>query len=312
MRRPSRSSPPRTRPSPPPSRPATRPSRTCEAARESADTRVESSATDAQAQLETAIQAQRDAQNQIRDLQTTLADRDQELSAARGQLSSLRLPVDQILKAADGVVQQVVDQTAYISIGQGSGVTPGMTFEVFDRSGEIPDPTLDAADPNKPLPKGKASIEVVRVLPGSSECRVVRRTPGQTIADGDPIVNLVYDKNTKLDFLVYGKFDLNRDGRADEADADVIRQLVNRWGGATTDQVNVSTDFVVLGQEPVVPEFNEEELNDDPYKRFIVQQAEQELDAYNQTRDRAEALSIPILNQPRFLYFVGYYELAGR
>ena len=283
-----------------------------QAARTQADTRVTSSADDAQAQLESAIQAQRDAQNQIRDLQTQAGDKDQEIDALRTQLAAIRIPVDQILKAADGSIQQVAGETVYINVGQGAGIAPGITFEVFDRNGMLPDPTVDSADPNKPMPKGKASIEVTRVLPGSSEARVIRSTPGQSIAVGDPIVNLVYDRNTKLDFLVYGKFDLNRDGRADDADADVIRRLVTQWGGGVVDNVGVGTDFVVLGQEPTVPAYTEQELNDDPYKRFLLQQAEQEVDAYNATRDKAEALSIPILNQPRFLYFVGYYDLAGR
>jgi hypothetical protein len=75
--------------------------------------------------------------------------------------------------------------------------------------------------------------------------------------------------------------------------------------------VNVDTDFVVLGREPVLPTFAQEEL-EDPINRKKMDDARAELDAYQKVIDRARDLHIPILNQNRFLYYVGYYEQARR
>jgi len=129
--------------------------------------------------------------------------------------------------------------------------------------------------------------------------------------EGDWVENLVYDRNTKYNFLVYGNFDLDQNGVSTPADADVIKRLVTQWGGKLTDKVNADTDFVVLGKEPVVPNFTREELND-PINAARLAEATQLAEQYETVKRQAIELHIPILNQNRFLYFVGYYELAKR
>jgi hypothetical protein len=81
---------------------------------------------------------------------------------------------------------------------------------------------------------GKASIEVVRVGNTTSECRITRTSRGATLSEGDLIANLVYDKNTKYNFLVYGNFDLDRNGVATPQDAEVIKRLITQWEAASS------------------------------------------------------------------------------
>ena len=180
---------------------------------------------------------------------------------------------------------------------------------MYDKIDGIPpvgDPTTE-----EKLPQGKASIEVTRVGQGSSECRVIRTTPGTQMSEGDLIANLVYDPHVKYNFVVYGDFDMDNNGVATPQDADVIKRLVTQWGGKLMNQVNVDTDFVVLGKEPVLPTFSKEELQD-PFNAKKLNDAQQALEAYQNVKRTAEQLHIPILNQNRFLYLTGYYNQARR
>jgi hypothetical protein len=78
------------------------------------------------------------------------------------------------------------------------------------------------------------------------------------------------------------------------------------------EEVNVDTDFVVLGAEPTLPTYTAEELQQDPTKQFQVEQATKAREAYNKIRDTAIGLNIPVLNQNRFLYMTGFYDQARR
>lgn len=253
--------------------------------------------------------AQREVQIQERDRQ--IAELQKELERTRERLSGRRAnTMDPVIRQADGRIVKVPNNDiVFIDLGQGDSITPGLTFEVYDKSIGIPAAGDPATEEN--LPEGKASIEVQRVGPYSSEARVTRRAPGAVIAEGDPIVNLVYDRNTKYNFLVYGNFDLDQDGDARPADADIVRRLITQWGGNLVDQVTVDTDFVVLGKEPVIPVYTSEDRQD-PFVQKRLADAQAELDAYNAVRDRAIELRVPVLNQNRFLYLIGYYNQARR
>lgn len=249
--------------------------------------------------------------NQLIAANQKYAQLQRDYNETKAQLEKFRVPVDQILQKADGVITRVTgtDRVA-INLGRGDGIAPGMTFEVYDRLG-VPRPKTDNAAEDAAL-KGKASIEVVSVQPGISECRIVRQTPGLAITEGDPISNLVYDKNVKFNFYVYGNFNLDYKGPPTERDTEIVRRLISGWGGNVAQDLNSKTDFVILGDEPVVPNYTQEELTREPQKAFEKERAEQALEAWTETRTKANQLNIPILNQTRFLYMVGYYEEAGR
>ena len=196
----------------------------------------------------------------------------------------------------------------YINLGSQDAVRTGMTFQVYDAVRGIPK-MENENDPT--LPKGKGSIQIMRVLPTQSECRIVQSTPGQTIRDGDLIANLAYDKNVPVRFRIYGDFDLNNDGKTAPADRERLSSLVQQFGGKVVDDVTVGTDVLVLGQEPEVPSLSAEDRND-PLKVAQQSQKQQQRDAYLEVLRKAQSLSIPVLNQNQFLYYIGYFEEVSR
>jgi hypothetical protein len=256
--------------------------------------------------------AQRDVQLKERDTKIEQLSRDFEALKARffGQRVDTQNPT---IRQADGTIARTPGAgVVWIDIGQKDGVPPGMTFEVYDKNKGIPAQPTDPQNQNEaPLPIGKASIEVIQVLATTSQCRVTRTSYGEVLALGDPIVNLVFDKNTKFNFMVYGNFDLDNNGTASPADTDVIKRLVTQFGGKLIDKVGVDTDFVVLGKEPVLPVIPPEE-KDDPFQQKRLADAQAALDAYLEVQKQATDLRIPVLNQNRFLYLVGYYNQATR
>lgn len=267
---------------------------------------VKSSAEQA-AQYETSMTA---VSTQVAQLTSQIKAKDAQIAALNDKLGFLRVDVGQVSKQVDGtIIKTPGSNVVYINLGSGDQVSPGMTFEVFDRLDGVPpigNPGNDDA-----LPKGKASIEITRVQAGSSECRIVRTAPGQTVVEGDLLVNVVYDKNIKYKFVVYGNFDLDRNGNSTATDTDVMKRLVTQWGATVADKLNAETDFLVIGSQPVVPNFTEEELAN-PINQAQKEKAEADLKAFDDLIARAVELRIPILNQNRFLYFTGYYQQSAQ
>ena len=267
-----------------------------------------------------ADRALEDAQKQLSAQQQLVADRDSQITKLQTDLEKALIKIRQmrpegtkenVVRQADGEIIRVPgNDNVFINLGTGDQISPGLTFEVYDRFAGVPalgDPTATEAEDT--LPQGKASIEVVRVGPRQSECRIVRQTQGQSIIERDIISNLVYDKNTKYNFVVFGEFDLDGNGTPTPGDTEVIRRLITQWGGQLQNAVNVNTDFVVLGAVPEVPIQDDEETATDVARR---EQAQKALDAYEEVRSQAIELNIPIMNQGRFLYYVGYYDQAKR
>jgi hypothetical protein len=262
--------------------------------------------------LKNSQEAQQKLQGQITELSRKNNDSQKQLNDLRVKLASLRPdPNGPILRQADGHIVRVEPNgsTVFIDRGAGEQMSEGLTFEVFDKNEGVPPP----GDPNTNdnLPKGKGSIEVVRVGPSSSECRIINQQPGQTIAEGDLICNLVYDVNTKYKFFVYGDFDLAHTGKPTPADAVAIKRLITQWGGLVVNDITADTDFVVLGGEPVINAYTKDDL-EDPLIKAKYQAEQQNAAAYDEVRGKALDYKIPILNQNRFLYLVGYYEMASQ
>jgi len=255
-------------------------------------------------QLQKAQQAVDSKQKEL-DVETQLANK------LNAKLSITRIPVnDPLLRATDAQITSVPDDNyVYINLGMGDHVVPGMTFEVYSRRDGIPKQD-DMMSPDD-MPVGLGSIEVERVDEAVSECRVTKLEVGRHMTAGDLIANLVYDRNTKFNFVVYGKFDLAQSGAPKAADAQKIKALINEWGGAMQKDITVDTDFVVMGATPVIKDFSDEDLQD-PLNRRLQEEQQAEYQAYQDELDKAKSLNIPIMNQNRFLYFCGYYDNAQR
>ena len=260
--------------------------------------------TQAQQQNEQLTAQLAQANASIKDQQNTIAKLQERLGGIRVN------PNEATVQKADGeIVRLPGNNLAVINLGLGDQVVQGMTFEVYDKHQGVPALGADGTREGE-MPTGKASLEVVRIGPGFSECRIIRKEQGFNLVQGDLIVNLVYDKTQKYNFVVYGDFDLDRDGRASAGDAEVIRRLITQWGGNVVNEVNVNTDFIVMGVEPAVPAAPAADAG--AVEIAAHQRAVQALDRYLDVRKQAMSLNIPILNQNRFLNFVGYTSQAGR
>jgi hypothetical protein len=248
---------------------------------------------------------------QLNQANATIGAKDKQIETLQRRLGDIRVnPNEATVQKPDGTIVRLPgNNLAVINLGLGDQVVQGMTFEVYDKHQGVPALGADGTREGE-MPAGKASLEVVRIGPGFSECRIIRKDPGHNLIQGDLIVNLVYDKTQKYNFVVYGDFDLDRDGRASAGDGEVIRRLITQWGANVVNDVNVNTDFIVMGVEPKVEAAPAADAG--AVEIAAHQRAVQALDRYLEVRKQAMALNIPILNQNRFLNFVGYTSQAGR
>jgi hypothetical protein len=214
-------------------------------------------------------------------------------------------PPDTEVKAfePDGKVILVDNQakTVQINLGSNDRIYRGLTFAVYERGQPIP---RDG--------KGKAEIEIYNVGDSFSAARIIRSDKKNPVVVDDIIANLIWDPKKANTFVVAGDFDLTGDGVPDDDAIAKIRRLVEKWGGKVADSVTVNTDYVILGTPPEVPQkptMQETERYPnamEKYERLLERQA-----GYKQIQSQAQALSIPILNADRFLYFIGYKTQAG-
>jgi hypothetical protein len=260
--------------------------------------------------------------SELQKAQTSLEEKDREIveskraaTALVDKLAKRRVsPLDPLLRQTDGFINSVATaDIVYINLGDGDHIVPGMTFEVYSRRQGIPkqEDLMDADN----MPVGIASIEVEKVLNGVSQCRVIKTEVGQHIGEGDLIANLVYDRNTKYNMVVYGDFnlsgnDLARRPEQAKGDQQKIKALITAWGGQIQKDINVDTDFVVMGAEPKVEQLTPDDH--DPLDIQVHQDQQAAYDAYQAELTKAQNLGIPIMNQNRFLYFCGYYDNAQR
>jgi predicted nucleic acid-binding Zn-ribbon protein len=271
----------------------------------------------AQAALQaSANQSMKGLQDVNASMTTQMATKDKTILTLQKQLAGLKTklrtarvnPTEAIVQHADGSIIRVTDyQTCFINLGDRQHVTKGLTFEVYDKAHGIPPLGDGMSDSN--MPEGKASLEVFNVSSDTSECRIIKTQPGQQLVIGDLIMNLIYDPNIAYNFVVYGKFDLSGTGAASPGDADIIKRLITQWGGKIQDKVDLDTDFVIMGLEPVVPPVTDQNNANDVLKHNEIQRQRDQYEAFIAA---ASQLSIPVMNQNRFLYFIGYYDQATR
>ena len=214
-------------------------------------------------------------------------------------------PPDTEIKAfePDGKVILVDDQakTVQINLGSNDRIYRGLTFAVYDRGQPIP---RDG--------KGKAEIEVYNVGDSFSAARIIRSDKKNPVVADDIIANLIWSPTKANTFVVAGDFDLSGDGVPDDDAIAKIRGLVEKWGGKVADSVTVNTDYVILGTPPEVPSkptMQETEKYPNAMEKY--ERALQQAAKYKDIQSHAQALSIPILNADRFLYFIGYKTQAG-
>lgn len=185
----------------------------------------------------------------------------------------------------------------FIDKGKASRVVLGMTFEVYSNGVSI------RPNDEGEYPRGKATIEIIRIDAGNAVGRVLSSVRGQPILPGDRCVNAVWDPNKEYRFVVFGNFDANFDGFATPAERDQIQAIIAEWGGVIDDELTGRTDFVVLGERPILPP---EPRPDDPFAVVdLYLQKRDIVDRYNELFETAGQRTIPVLNQNRLYTLTG-------
>jgi hypothetical protein len=259
--------------------------------------------------LDEVEQARTESNRRNQDLLRTQA----ELSVAEGRLQGALASVRDIMPAPDrasvaykpdGEVILVDLSAGVVRLGLGSDdhIYRGLTFSVYDRSAGV-----------TPDGKPKAQVEVFAVDRRACAARITSSDKKNPILTGDIVANLIWDSSKQNQFVVAGEFDLDGDKKPDFDGVRKIEALIQKWGGIVANAVSADTDFVILGTEPQVPpEPTPEILTVDPTATDKYNAARQDNQRYEQIRQQAESLDIPIFNYDRFLYFTGYASQVGK
>lgn len=217
------------------------------------------------------------------------------------QRTQTRSAIDSSLEPKGRIVSILSDRgLVYINRGRAHRIQPGMTFLVGDRITGL------SKDEEGEL-QGKAVVEVINVLESSSVARIVKSTRGNSVIEGDAIFNTAYDPNVNFKFVVFGEFDIDNTGTASVSDRRRIETLITQAGGSVVPELSYDTDFLVLSSEPKTPDA----LRADEIDQTRITEHAEQTRRYKQWQDllsQAKALSIPVLNQNRFLTLVGYYQ----
>ena len=259
-----------------------------------------------QEKLDTEQAKLRQKQLDLQSTETKLDESDTLLHDALTKLETIKSSPDNEVQAhqPDAQIVRIDSQNGiiYLDAGVKDHVYRGLTFAIYDR--------------NKPIPEdgeGKAEIEVFQVAEQVSAARIVKSDKKDPVGKDDIVANLIWDRNMPNRFVVAGEFDFNNDGRIDADGAQRIAELIERWGGIVADDITVDTDFLIIGVEPVLLRRpSQQELDIDPMAQQRHEISKRKIGSYNQLLDKATSLGIPVFNQKRFLFLIGYDTLAHK
>jgi hypothetical protein len=235
-----------------------------------------------------------------------LAQADESLQMALSKLEVIKPRPDAEVEAykPDARIVDIDRQTnvVYLDIGSSDHVYRGLTFSVYDKNVPIPEDG-----------KGKAEIEVFHVTDTVSAARINTSSRKNPIVNEDIVANLIWDGKRSNEFVVAGEFDFDLDGRVDRGGREKIEQLIEQWGGSLAKEVSINTDFVVLGEPPnELQKPTREEFELDPMAESRYQESVARVQEYNDILSRANTLRVPIFNQSKFVYLIGYESLASK
>lgn len=245
----------------------------------------------------------------VRDLERQIDELNRDNAVLRTRAAELDRKVNEVrpksqnpAELVDGRIIDVVgaDRQVFIDLGRRDRLQPGITFEVYDDGSAI---QIDPATGE--YARGKASIQIIKVGDISSTGRIVRENRASPVVPGDVLANAVFDKNTRFKFLVYGKFDVDGDGRATAAEAEYLKQQIRDWGGvvAEGDELAGDLDFLVLGVQPTEPGPLPPNASAQQIEARL--ESQDEYDRYDRLFRRANEAQIPVLNANRFEILTG-------
>jgi hypothetical protein len=190
------------------------------------------------------------------------------------------------------------DNTVTINIGRRQHVVLGLPFTVYTQG-----TTIKVDEKTGEYPRGKATVEVIRVDPDSSTARIIQEQKGNPVVRGDVIANPIYDPMKKYKFLVYGNFDPMRTGSPSVFGANEVKAWVKDWGGETTDELAGDVDFIVLGERPQLPPQPNASAPIEVINAFL--NAQTAAKRYDELLKQATDAAIPVLNENRLRTLLG-------
>jgi len=270
--------------------------------KKSADDQIKSYMT----KLKKAENTLKDKNQRIQELKADLGDTKQSLKDSIAKLEMIKPRPDIEVAAfrpdAGVVSMDMQTNTVFLDIGSNDHVYIGLTFSIYDKNTPVPEDGV-----------GKAQVEVFGVTETVSAAKIITSSRKNPIVEDDIAVNLVWDSATSNSFVVAGMFDFDGDGRIDHDGREKIIDLIERWGGEVTENVTIDTDFVVLGykpkamRKPTIDDIEENPMIEQKYNAYLKKH-----DYYQNILSRASTFSIPIFNQDRFLYLIGFETLASK
>ncbi len=127
------------------------------------------------------------------------------------------------------------------------------------------------------------------------------------------MANLIWDSKSANRFVIVGDFDFNNDGKPDPDGAQRIREFIERWGGQVMDDITIETDFMVIGLEPAsLTRPTQDDLDSDPLAQQRYEKSVAKIETYNTMLKKANDLGVPVFNQKRFMFLIGYETLSNR
>lgn len=257
---------------------------------------------DLQAALDSVTQELQQLRTEVvrgeREKDLTIARLEKQIDALRQELAVVKpsaFNAEELLTKGDGRILRSIpgSEIVYINLGERDKLKVGMGFEVYSQTRE-PQTNL----------RGKASLEVLTLLPDTAECRITRQTPGQPVVENDIVVNIAYDRTRRPKFLVIGDFDLNYDGQVDFEGGEKIAALVREWGGQTADKLDETTDYVIVGMAPQVPSLSGAYVS--TVVKALADDREIEKSRFKDLINEARSMYIPVMTQNAFLVLTGY------
>jgi hypothetical protein len=202
-------------------------------------------------QQQTITKIEADKQTLVKSLEkkikdaTTLRDKSEaENEELRKRLDTVVRKLEQIegedFQYVQGRITEIANggDTVWINLGKADGLRPGVTFGVLD--GDV-SRVADA--------RPKARIEVVSIVNDSehlARCKVLSDHSPTTILRGDSIYSPAWQPGPKVQFVLVGKMDLDRDGKDD---TESLKSLIEQNGGVVSKDLTIDTRWLVIGEE---------------------------------------------------------------
>lgn len=248
------------------------------------------------------IERMQDAEERVEEL---IGERAQLLSTIddlRSKINSNRMnTVDPSLLVDGRVLEVGSGNEVFINRGELDHIVLGMTFDIYESASQL------RFDEGGNLPRGKATIEVVKVGPTTSTAKIKRSTSSQPIIRDNIIVNPVYDPDYKFSFIVHGNFDADGDGEP-ESNNSFIKNQISRWGGIVIEDDGVipgDLDFLVLGITPRKPT-HQPSRGASPAMMDAYAKQQRAYDDYENLQESAKAAQVPILTANRLDVLTGH------